>query len=212
MKQYSFVRGEYSDEIVISRSRFIATVKGELDGDGAKEFVRGQKSKYPDARHNCYAYIAGETGGEMRFSDDGEPQGTAGQPILEVLKKRGLTATAVVVTRYFGGVKLGANGLVAAYSQATANALDKAQIGVKILSNILTIECSYSHFAQINSMLCENGCKILSSEFGDGALVVAAVPEDNTQFVAAKIADITRGKATVCTKNKQYIDYTFQEV
>ena len=102
------VKSEFTREIVISRSRFICTLKPVSDAADAQEFIKSIRKRYPAATHYCYAYIANEGGTEQKFSDDGEPQGTAGQPMLEVLKKRATYKTAAVVTRYFGGIKLGA--------------------------------------------------------------------------------------------------------
>lgn len=123
---YISVSGELSTEKVIERSRFITTsahVEGEAQ---AQEFIARISAKYKDATHNCYAYIADSTGNSSRFSDNGEPSGTAGMPILEVLKNKKIFCVAVVVTRYFGGIKLGAGGLVRAYSGCTAENLDAA--------------------------------------------------------------------------------------
>ena len=118
------VKSEFTREIVISRSRFICTLKPVSDAADAQEFIKSIRKRYPAATHYCYAYIANEGGTEQKFSDDGEPQGTAGQPMLEVLKKRATYKTAAVVTRYFGGIKLGAGGLVSAYTRSVAEALD----------------------------------------------------------------------------------------
>ena len=115
MNGYRFIDGEYEIRYEVKRSVFIATAKGELDEDGAESFIKSVRKRYPDATHNCYAYVSDELGNRTRFSDDGEPGGTAGQPILEVLKKQGLVKSAVVVTRYFGGIKLGAGGLVGVF-------------------------------------------------------------------------------------------------
>ena len=99
MKSYRYIDGEYEVKIEIKRSIFIATVKGELDADQAEEFVKSVRKKYPDATHNCYAYVGDELGNMTRFSDDGEPSGTAGQPILDVLRKQNIVISAIVVTR-----------------------------------------------------------------------------------------------------------------
>ena len=125
MDQYRTVKNEAEDEFVERRSRFIGRVKPVKTEEDAVSFIRACKSKYWDASHNVYAYSLRE-GSVRRYSDDGEPQGTAGVPVLEVLQKSGVTDLVVVVTRYFGGVLLGAGGLVRAYSDATAQALARA--------------------------------------------------------------------------------------
>ena len=116
MKNYLTVKQNVQNEIIIEKSRFITSLKRVYGEDDAKAFVQEIKGKYPDATHNCYAYIADEGGFFAKFSDDGEPQGTAGLPMLETLKAKGLKQVAVVVTRYFGGIKLGTGGLARAYA------------------------------------------------------------------------------------------------
>ena len=128
MKSYRYIDGEYEVKIEIKRSIFIATVKGELDADEAEEFVKSVRKKYPDATHNCYAYVGDELGNMTRFSDDGEPSGTAGQPILDVLRKQNIVKSAIVVTRYLGGIKLGAGGLVGAYSDTASKGVKAGKI------------------------------------------------------------------------------------
>lgn len=120
MKEYTTVKGETVHEIVIEKSRFIASVKGVESVEEATEFVNSKRKKFFDATHNCYAYIVDD---KIKYSDDGEPQGTAGMPILECIKNNALNRVCVVVTRYFGGIKLGAGGLVRAYNGSCAEAL-----------------------------------------------------------------------------------------
>ena len=124
MRQYLSVGGEHVTEKVIERSRFVTTSFHAEGEEQARAFIARMCEKYGDATHNCYAYIADQTGSAPRFSDDGEPGGTAGMPILEVIKNKKLFCTAVVVTRWFGGIKLGAGGLVRAYSGCTAENLE----------------------------------------------------------------------------------------
>ncbi|MDE7084622.1 MAG: YigZ family protein, partial [Clostridia bacterium] len=115
-EKYKSVAGETVTEKIIEKSRFITVSRHICGDDEAKAFVAEISKKHADATHNCYAYVCDKLGNILRFSDDGEPQGTAGMPMLEVLRANGLCETAVVVTRYFGGIKLGAGGLVRAYS------------------------------------------------------------------------------------------------
>ena len=120
IKSYLSLSGECVTRKTIEKSEFITTSRHVWGEDQAREFVSEVKANYPDATHNCYAFVADNLGNFLRFSDDGEPQGTAGMPILEVLKTNCLYETAIVVTRYFGGIKLGAGGLVRAYSGSAA--------------------------------------------------------------------------------------------
>ena len=124
---YLSVSGEVVTVKIIEKSRFITTSRHVEGEEQAKAFVEEISAKYSDATHNCYAYICDKYGNFLKFSDNGEPQGTAGMPMLEVIKNKKLFETAVVVTRYFGGIKLGAGGLVRAYSGCVAENLDKAQ-------------------------------------------------------------------------------------
>ncbi len=181
----------------IKRSRFIATAKGELDQDGAEAFVKSIKKKYPDATHNCYAYVADELGNIARFSDDGEPGGTAGQPILDVIKKQGLKKTAIVVTRYFGGIKLGAGGLVGAYSEAASDVLGLATILEKKECKRVAVKCDYSTFSAVEKYLFKTECKPLGFDYGDEVSGKIVIPLDGVQAFAAAITEITSGRASV---------------
>ena len=130
LKSYKTLLRRADDEFVINKSRFIGHGAPVQSEDEALCFLREMRQKYADASHNCYAYIIGPNMGVMRYSDDGEPGGTAGMPIIEVMKARMVTNACVVVTRYFGGILLGAGGLVRAYSQGAAAAIDASGVGV----------------------------------------------------------------------------------
>ena len=197
MREIKVVSGEYQIENEIKRSRFIATAKGELDQDGAEAFVKSIKKKYPDATHNCYAYVADELGNIARFSDDGEPGGTAGQPILDVIKKQGLKKTAIVVTRYFGGIKLGAGGLVGAYSDAASDVLGLATILEKKECKRVAVKCDYSTFSAVEKYLFKTECKPLGFDYGDEVSGKIVIPLDGVQAFAAAITEITSGRASV---------------
>lgn len=156
-KFYLTVDGVTENVVEIKRSEFIATLAHVEDGESAEEFVRQVRKKYPDATHNCYAYIADTLGNEARFSDDGEPGGTAGQPMLEVLKKRGMVKAAVVITRYFGGIKLGAGGLVAAYAGGVSDVLDKARTVKMTECAEIRFVCAYPEFPTLETALMRSG-------------------------------------------------------
>ena len=130
LKPYRTLIRDAQDEFIINKSRFIGHGRPCETEEAALAFLSEMRAKYKDASHNCYAYIIGPNMGVMRYSDDGEPGGTAGMPIIEVMKARGVTNAAVVVTRYFGGVLLGAGGLVRAYSQGAAAAINASGVGV----------------------------------------------------------------------------------
>lgn len=207
MRDYLFVAERNTAEIVINRSRFIATVTPIADASEADGFIKEIAKKYSDATHNCYAYIANAEGTEMRFSDDGEPQGTAGQPMLEVLRKRGLMCTAVVVTRYFGGVKLGANGLVAAYTKSVVEALNNAFIQQNRYSKICTVKCTYQHFNLLEKWFKVQDIAIIDTQFADGVTLEIAVPQAGADSFGAKLTDLTSGGADIAIKEEKYFNY-----
>lgn len=195
MKTIKVVSDEYQIENEIKRSRFIATAKGEVSQNEAEAFVKSIKKKYPDATHNCYAYVADELGNIARFSDDGEPGGTAGQPILDVIKKQGLVKTAVVVTRYFGGIKLGAGGLVGAYSCAAADVLKAAKILEKKECQRVQISCDYALFPPVEKYLYKAECKPLGFDYNDGVKGEIFVPIDDVKKVVDDLKGLTCGRA-----------------
>lgn len=197
MKTYRYVDGEYEIRVEIKRSIFIATVKGEVDRESAEEFVKSIKKKYPDATHNCYAYVSDELGNSTRFSDDGEPSGTAGQPILDVLRKRGLVKTAIVVTRYFGGIKLGAGGLVGAYSGAASEVVSSGAISQKVECAQIKLFADYAVFATVEKFLRGAKCAIENIEYRDGVECEVYVPKDSVEEFCKQIDELSSGKAEI---------------
>lgn len=207
MKNYKAVSGRAEREMIVSRSRFIAQVSSIKDAADAVAFIAEVKKKYPDATHHCYAYIADELGNEQRFSDDGEPQGTAGLPMLEVLKKRALFKTAGIVTRYFGGVKLGANGLVSAYTQSLSDVLDSAKTVCFKYCAVLKVGCGYACYQTLENRVRERGWLVRGVEFGIKAVLEIAVPAENIDDALRLIADVTSGLSVGKTLNFQYIEF-----
>ena len=208
MKSYLSVKRNIVNETVIEKSRFICTLK-KVDGeDDAKAFVSEIKQKYPDATHNCYAYIADQGGFYVKFSDDGEPQGTAGLPMLETLKTKNLKKVAVVVTRYFGGIKLGTGGLARAYSGCVNDAVMLAGISESLLSSVLKTQVSYSLYPKILKLLeSEKSVKYADNYLSDGVELTFAVPLENKERIIEKITDYSSGKSTVLEEKAEYIEY-----
>lgn len=202
MKSYSYVDGTFEAVYEIKRSKFIATVCGEVDADSAEDFVKSVKKKYADATHNCYAYISDIGGQATRFSDDGEPSGTAGQPIMQVLKKKGLVRTAVVVTRYFGGIKLGAGGLVGAYTESAVLGLESALISTKTKCAQITISIDYPLYSSVEKLVWRNNWILDGTDFLDGVCVRIWVKEDEVNNALALIKETTLGKA-LCTVSEE---------
>ena len=202
---YIRVKNSIEKEIVIEKSRFISYTKMVETEDEAKEFVESIRKKHPFATHNCYAYVT-EGGKVARFSDDGEPQGTAGIPMLEVLKNRGLKDTAVVVTRYFGGIKLGAGGLVRAYSSSTSAGLDEAGVEENIISNVFKISFGYEKYSLFLKFIEKYKQKTISSDFAEGVEIKIAVPSDVVDF-CEKLTDYFLGKVEIKKESQIYVVY-----
>lgn len=208
MDFYLSATGETTHEIVIQRSRFICTLK-RIDGfDDALSFVKSVKKKYSDATHNCYAFISNAAGTEQRFSDDGEPQGTAGQPMLEVLKKKGILMTAAVVTRYFGGVKLGAGGLVSAYTRAVAETVENAKIVKNVVGVSLEIKCGYEMYNALLQALKDKVFATLSTDFADNIKMTIAVPKEDADNIEKDITCALLGQVSVLKGATAY--YVFE--
>ena len=169
MKNYRTVADEeiFSAEYEIKKSRFIAHVKHVETEESAREFLQAIRKKYFDATHNCSAWILGEGGNLQKSNDDGEPGGTAGNPILETIKKNDLTNTAVVVTRYFGGIKLGAGGLIRAYSHTAALGLDAAKILRMTTFQKISLTLEYNFLAMVENFLRKKNIRVESSDYAD---------------------------------------------
>lgn len=165
MKSYKTLRASASDEFIVNKSRFIGYATPVSTEEEALQFIKDIRTKHKDATHNCYAYVVGENAGIMRYSDDGEPGGTAGLPMMEVLKAQGLVNCCVVVTRYFGGVLLGAGGLVRAYTQGTVIGVKAAQPVMMIPSVQYLCEVAYPLWDKVQHIMKTLPVQIVSTEF-----------------------------------------------
>ena len=201
---YFSVDSIYEETVVINKSKFITTLIPIESQEDAQKNIEIINKKYSDATHNCYAYISNEIATEQRFSDDGEPQGTAGIPMLEVLKKRNVYMTLVVVTRYFGGIKLGAGGLVQAYSSSVANALNNAQIVENILSHNIEIETNYSVYKKLQEIVENNNGQVNDIIFGENVVISAIISLEDFKKAEEKIIDFSLGQAKIMIKNTKY--------
>ena len=182
-------------EIVEKKSRFIATVKPVHSEEEALAFIAELKKKYWNATHNCWAYVIGQRQELQRCSDDGEPQGTAGKPMLDVLLGEELHDTAVVVTRYFGGTLLGTGGLVRAYSKAVQEGLAQSLIIEKQLGSRLTIETDYNGIGKLQYLLGQRGIPIVDSQYTDVVKTTVLVQEGKIQELLEAVTESTGGKA-----------------
>ena len=207
MKEYKIVYCGGEGEIVEKKSRFIATVKPVDSEEEASAFIAEMKKKYWDARHNCYVYSVGTNREFTRCSDDGEPAGTAGHPMLDVLLGEGIHNTAVVVTRYFGGTLLGTGGLVRAYSKSVQAGLAASTVLEKKKGFLLAMETDYSGIGKIQYLLGQRGLLITDSQYTDKVTVETLVPQEELVSVKEEITEGTNGK-TVFAKEEP-VAYAF---
>lgn len=197
MKGYKTVKEQCSAEIVVKRSRFIATVCPCKTESEAMEFINSLKKKYWDATHNVYAFVVRDNN-TKRFSDDGEPHSTAGLPTMETVEHFGVTDVAVVVTRYFGGVLLGTGGLVRAYSDATSEALKKAEILTFLPAKSFDVKLDYSDYDILSKTFLAAGAKITDTRFADKVELSAVIPLECFDTLSEKCTDIFCGRISFC--------------
>ena len=191
MTEYYVPTGPGEAEYVEKRSKFMGKIRPVESEEAARAFVDEMKKKYHDARHNCWCYAL--RNGVMRYSDDGEPQGTAGQPMLEVLSREGVTNAVCVVTRYFGGVLLGAGPLLRAYQGTAKLALAAAGISVVRRWMELTIPCGYSLLGKITQEIPVWDGVVLDTEYGADVVIKALLPEGKEGDFAKRVLDLTAG-------------------
>ena len=184
-------------ELEEKKSRFIATTLPISSQEEALEFIEKTKKQYWDARHNCYAYVLGDHHEIQRFSDDGEPGGTAGKPILDVLLGENIHNMVVVVTRYFGGTLLGTGGLVRAYSGATKEGLANSVIIEKRQGRQLLLQTNYSDLGKIQYLLLGNSIPILTEDYGADVCFEVLVPLEQEKHITELLIDGTNGRITI---------------
>lgn len=192
-------------EIVEKKSRFIATLAPVHSEEEAAAFIDSIKKKYWDARHNCSAFVLGERAQVTRCSDDGEPSGTAGKPMLEVLLGAGVRNAAVVVTRYFGGTLLGTGGLVRAYTQAVQAGLENCSVARMQYGCELGIRTDYNGIGKIQYLLGQRGLEIKSSEYTDIVTLKLEVPFEECGALCKELTEATAGRAKIEELGKRYI-------
>lgn len=196
-----------SDSFIEKKSEFIGYIAPVKTNDEAVAFINQIKAMHRKARHNVYAYILREDN-ISRYSDDGEPQGTAGVPVLEVLQKRGLTDVCVVVTRYFGGILLGGGGLLRAYSHAASIACDAAQIMDMRLCHRLTIKTDYNLYGKINYILPNFDVITVNSDFADAVTLEILVMSEKLDALRKELTEVTNNSAEVTDLGELYDDFS----
>ncbi len=204
-KRYKTIYKYGVDEIDINKSRFIGYAKPVESEEEALEFIEKINTKHHDATHNVYAYIIGLDALTQRFSDDGEPSGTAGIPTLEVLKKEGLVNVVVVGTRYFGGTKLGAGGLIRAYTKTAKIGIDAGIIVDMVLNYIVKVRIEYTLYGSIENYLLNENYIIKDSVFDDAVNLYVYVEVDQYDHFSKKITDLSNGDALISIESQEYV-------
>lgn len=202
MSEYFIPAGAGEAEFVEKRSSFLGHVRYVETEDEAKAFVTEMKKKFYDARHNCWCYIIKD--GAVRYSDDGEPQGTAGIPMLEVLKREGVTNVVCVVTRYFGGVLLGTGGLLRAYTKSAKDALDAAGICVVRRWVKAEIACSYAMLERLKTECTAIGGVVADIEYSTDVCLKLLLPEDKADTFSQRTADVTAGTSALKITGEEF--------
>jgi uncharacterized YigZ family protein len=199
MDSYSVPASTQAFELEIKRSRFITSV-GRINGRAeGKQFVHQIRTKHPTASHHCWAYMAGKPDDAHQYdqSDDGEPKGTAGKPMLNVLTHSGLGNTIAVVTRYYGGIKLGSGGLVRAYSQSVSEALKQLQTSEQLVTSPLAIRFPYTYQGKIDHYLISQGVSIIGQSFEADVSYTLDVPVSKLELTKTDIANQTQGQVKI---------------
>ena len=202
MQEYCVPSGAGESEYVEKRSRFLGHVRPVENEDEARAFIAAVKKEHYDARHNCWCYILRD--GPERYSDDGEPQGTAGIPMLEVLRREGIYNVVCVVTRYFGGVLLGAGGLFRAYTKSAKDALDAAGVSVVRRWVKLELPCSYAALERYKLEIAAFGGAVEEMDYGAAVTIRALLPEERQADFAARIFDLSGGSVTPAVTGESF--------
>lgn len=194
---YLTIQGDVTVEVIIKKSRFICQLKKLTNEQDAIDFIEAVNHEHRKATHNCFAYQVGDRDEIQRESDNGEPSGTAGVPILEVLQKNHLHNVAAVVTRYFGGIKLGAGGLIRAYSGTTAQAVEAATIVQRVTQTIVGLQHSYANHDQLTYWLNQEHFELDHDDYGVDVTTYVFVDNDHVETFTAEITDRFRGQIAV---------------
>jgi uncharacterized YigZ family protein len=206
LPQYYTVKEYGENEIVIERSRFISYVSRAESEEEAQSFIQTIKKKHWDATHNCSAYIIGENNHIQKANDDGEPSGTAGVPILEVLKKKNLKDTVVVITRYFGGIKLGAGGLIRAYGKATSEGIKTTGIVERKLMRITHTKADYTWLGKIENELRNSLYQLKEIHYLDQVEIESYVEESDVPNFIAWMTELTNGQTKITKCEVLYLE------
>ena len=205
MNPYRTLRQFASDEFIINKSRFIGYAAPCETEAEALAFLQSIRTKHKDATHNCYAYIIGQNAGIMRYSDDGEPAKTAGTPALEVLQHSGLTDLIVVITRYFGGVLLGAGGLTRAYTKGAKDVLDAVGIAAMSLWTLWDVPCTYPLLERMKLEVAAAGGVIRDAEYGADITLRTAFPAGTAETFQLRLTELSAGSLTMTAAGEEFL-------
>ncbi|WP_106496657.1 YigZ family protein [Lentibacillus sp. Marseille-P4043] len=206
LSNYYTVKNEGSDQIIIQKSRFIGHVKRTETEEAALDFIQTIKKKHHDATHNCSAYLIGEHDQIQKANDDGEPSGTAGVPILEVLKKQNLKDTTIVVTRYFGGIKLGAGGLIRAYGSTTSQAIHTTGIVRRQLMQGISITIDYTMLGKLENEIRNSQHLLSTIHYLEKVELIVYVKKGEEQSFKEWIVELTSDQATITDTDLKYVE------
>jgi uncharacterized YigZ family protein len=207
LQKYLTVKKDAGEhEITIERSRFIAHIKRVETEEEAQGFIQQIKKDHWNANHNCSAYMIGEHSLIQKANDDGEPSGTAGVPMLEVLKKRDLKDTLVVVTRYFGGIKLGAGGLIRAYGKAVSEGLNATGVVERTLMRVMKTKIDYTWLGKVENEVRSSQYPLKEINYLDTVEVVTYVEEDKTEEFVEWMTELTNGQGGVSEGEHEYLE------
>lgn len=206
LQKYLTVKEAGEHEITIERSRFIAHIKRVETEEEAQEFINQIKKEHWSANHNCSAYMIGEQNLIQKANDDGEPSGTAGVPMLEVLKKRDLKDTVVVVTRYFGGIKLGAGGLIRAYGKSVSEGLNAVGIVERTLMRVMKTKIDYTWLGKVENEVRSSQFPLKGINYLDTVEIETYVEENNKVEFSEWMTELTNGNCRITEGNMTYLE------
>lgn len=211
LQKYRTIKEDNQHEIEIKKSRFICFLKRIDSEEEAKDFIQQIKKEHWKANHNCSAFVLGDHHEIQRSSDDGEPSGTAGVPMLEVLKKNDLINVCAVVTRYFGGTKLGAGGLIRAYSGSVAQAIVHTGIVEGKLQQEVFVQLDYSNWGKMENFIASENLAVKDTQFTDRVVVTCMVDENQVDDFEAQVTDLLNGQVSFTTGEVTYHEQLIQE-
>lgn len=211
LQKYRTIKEDNQHEVEIKKSRFICFLKRIETEEEAKAFIQQIKKEHWKANHNCSAFVLGDHHEIQRSSDDGEPSGTAGVPMLEVMKKNDLINVCAVVTRYFGGTKLGAGGLIRAYSGSVAQAIVHTGIVEGRLQQEVFVQLDYSNWGKMENFIASENLAVKDTQFTDRVVVICMVDENQVDDFEAQVTDLLNGQVSFTTGEVTYHEQIIQE-